>query len=97
MEDEACKQWSNRKQLLEEQFYKFARVDQVDFFCLQEVDDNQVLEFYQPLFQSLGYEMLYQRKSVGGQRDPSPPDGLALVYAVVLESRLTGRNLWLVE
>lgn len=78
--DETCKNWVHRKQLLENQFQKFIEDDNVDFFCLQEIDDDQVICFYQPLFKKFGYEILYQRKTVGSKRDPMPPDGLALVY-----------------
>ena len=78
--DETCKNWSHRKQLLEAQFEKFIKNDDVDIFCLQEVDDDQVICFYQPFFEKFGYDILYQRKTTGSKRDPSPPDGLALVY-----------------
>lgn len=80
VKDETCKNWSHRKQLLEAQFEKFIKNDDVDIFCLQEVDDDQVICFYQPFFEKFGYDILYQRKTTGSKRDPSPPDGLALVY-----------------
>jgi len=79
VKDQTSKQWNHRAMLLQQQFEEFARQN-VDFFCLQEVDDDRVLSFYQPMFKKLGYKMLYQRKCVGGSRDPTPPDGLAVVY-----------------
>lgn len=80
VDDDVCKSWNHRKLLLEQQFEKFIQKDSVDFFCLQEIDDCQVVDFYQPLFRKFGYEILYQRKTTGSARDPNPPDGLALVY-----------------
>lgn len=80
VKDQTCKSWAHRKNLLKAQFERFIKNDDVDIFCLQEIDDDQVIHFYQPLFEKFGYNILYQRKTTGSKRDPSPPDGLALVY-----------------
>lgn len=79
VKDDLCKTWAHRKPLLTNQFEEYARKG-IDIIALQEVDDDAVFDFYQPLFQRLGYKFIYQRKCVGSFRDPTPPDGLAFAY-----------------
>jgi len=55
------KTWDHRKQLHSENLYNLAQGDGVDIFCLQEVDDDHLMEVYQPLFTSLGYKVLYAK------------------------------------
>jgi len=72
------KTWDHRKQLHSENLYNLAKGEGVDIFCLQEVDDDHLMEVYQPLFTSLGYKVLYAKNR--GSTRKQDNYGVAIVF-----------------
>ena len=80
--------WDYRERLLREKFYNFIVGDNVNIFCLQEVDESKLETFYRPFFKEFGYKLIFCKRpdiDVSGehslrQKIQSFPDGSAIVF-----------------
>jgi len=80
--------WEYRSRMLREQFFNWAKVDNIDIFSLQEVDEKLVSSFYKPFFKDLGYEFIYYKR-----QSSACPDGCAIAFNSSKYRLISKRNL----